>query len=484
MLGSMSTVMAVSMRRFWLTAVLGFALVVALIAVPSAFAIGYAFVAAEHRDHVTSELTLDVTRAERLHTEAERAASAARAYLLSGDPAFIPVLESARADFSKQERLLQEQTRRPDGTALLRRVETAAGAYSETVDRVLARAGGERAARADLARTFEEDMLPRHRALVDALDALDAFREAQVAELGRQADRAFVRGLTVSALATAGAMAASAAFAYAFARRLSRAYDDEHEAMRIASEALAARDDVLGVVAHDLRSPLTAIGMKAALIRKGTDPPAAPATPARSSASRSGWACSSRCCSTRRASTRAASPSRRSRRRRRRCSRTRERSSASWPPRGSVRLDVPAADPALTVMADRERVGQALGNLVANAIKFTPPGGAVVVRADPVDDGARFTVADSGPGIAPEQQAHVFDRFWQAKQGDERGAGLGLYIAKGIVEAHHGRIWIEAAPGKGSTFAFTLPRADIQRLEAPPTTLDEGRHPGEGHQFA
>jgi signal transduction histidine kinase len=219
------------MRRFWVTASLGFALVIALIAVPSAFAIGYAFVAAERRDHVTAELTLDVVHAERLRTEAERASSAARAYLVSGDPAFIPEMERARAGFREQLRLLRDRTR-PAGAAVIRRVEVEARAYNETVDGVLAmRAGKEGAARADLARRFEEEMIPRHRALGDALDALDAFREEQVAEVGRQADRVFVGGLTV-----------------------------------------AARDDVLGVVAHDLRTPLTAIGMKAAMIRRGEDP--------------------------------------------------------------------------------------------------------------------------------------------------------------------------------------------------------------------
>jgi signal transduction histidine kinase len=448
------------MRRFWLTASLGFALVIALIAVPSAFAIGYAFVAAERRDHVTTALTLDIVRAERLRTEAERASAAARAYLLSGDPAFIPEMEHARAGFREQLRLLQDRTRRPEGAAALRRVEAAAGAYNETVDGVLAiRAGEEGAARADLARRFEEEMVPRHHALGDALDVLDAFREEQVAEVGRRADRVFVGGLTVSVAATVSALVASVALAYGFARRLSRAYDDERKANRVARDAVAARDDVLGVVAHDLRSPLAAIGMKAALIRKGTDP---------TSAIRHAGAVE-RIAGRMELLIRMLLDV---------ASIDAGRFTVSPEPTKAealledvrevfreladsrcVGLDVPAADPALAVMADRERVHQALGNLVANAIKFTPPGGAVVVRAEAIGESACFSVADSGPGIAPEQQGHVFERFWQAKGGDARGAGLGLYIARSIVEAHHGRIGVDAEPGQGSTFSFTLPVA-------------------------
>jgi signal transduction histidine kinase len=68
-----------------------------------------------------------------------------------------------------------------------------------------------------------------------------------------------------------------------------------------------------------------------------------------------------------------------------------------------------------------------------------------------------FFVSDTGPGIAPEQLVSVFDRFWQAERGDRKGLGLGLAIARGIVEAHGGRIWAESAPGRGSTFFFTLP---------------------------
>ncbi|MCY1035954.1 HAMP domain-containing sensor histidine kinase [Corallococcus sp. BB11-1] len=114
-----------------------------------------------------------------------------------------------------------------------------------------------------------------------------------------------------------------------------------------------------------------------------------------------------------------------------------------------------------TVMAkfDHERVLQVLANLLSNAIKFTEAGGRISLRVEPVGQDVRFSVTDTGAGIASQKLEHVFERFWQARSEDRRGLGLGLYISRGIVEAHGGKIWAESEPGKGSTFAFTLPGA-------------------------
>jgi signal transduction histidine kinase len=111
------------------------------------------------------------------------------------------------------------------------------------------------------------------------------------------------------------------------------------------------------------------------------------------------------------------------------------------------------------VFADRERVLQVLANLAGNAVKFTPSGGRVEVSAAREGDEVRVAVHDTGPGIAAEDLSYVFDRFWQARSTRRAGAGLGLAIAKGIVEAHGGRISAESTAGEGSTFAFTLPVA-------------------------
>jgi CheY-like chemotaxis protein len=96
-------------------------------------------------------------------------------------------------------------------------------------------------------------------------------------------------------------------------------------------------------------------------------------------------------------------------------------------------------------------------NLIANAIKFTEPGGSIHVRIAPRAGEVCFSVADSGPGIPTADLPHIFDRFTRASKSARRGTGLGLSIAKGIVEAHGGRIWVESQAGVGSTFYFTLP---------------------------
>ena len=123
---------------------------------------------------------------------------------------------------------------------------------------------------------------------------------------------------------------------------------------------------------------------------------------------------------------------------------------------------------------DASRVVQVLGNLCGNALKFTPRGGVVTVRARQEGEEVTFSVRDSGVGIPAADLPHVFDRFWHAdRNAKKRGTGLGLAIAHGIVRAHGGRIWVESMVGKGSEFLFTLPR--VERAVAFSMTLDAGR---------
>jgi signal transduction histidine kinase len=121
------------------------------------------------------------------------------------------------------------------------------------------------------------------------------------------------------------------------------------------------------------------------------------------------------------------------------------------------------------VWADSFRLSQLLGNLLGNAIKFTPEGGAVTFRATQNGREVEFDVIDNGPGVPPEQINRIFDQFWQARKADKRGVGLGLTIAKGIVDAHGGRIWCQSEPGNGSTFSFTLPAGGSARQQVPVT---------------
>jgi signal transduction histidine kinase len=128
-----------------------------------------------------------------------------------------------------------------------------------------------------------------------------------------------------------------------------------------------------------------------------------------------------------------------------------------------VALEATELPDGAVVQADRDRVMQVLGNLVGNALKFTAPGGRVTLSARRDSDVIVFAVADTGTGIAPEDLPHVFEQYWKH---DQQGTGLGLFIARSVVQAHGGRMWVESKPGAGSTFFFTLPLAARGRVDS------------------
>lgn len=112
------------------------------------------------------------------------------------------------------------------------------------------------------------------------------------------------------------------------------------------------------------------------------------------------------------------------------------------------------------VEVDPQRIGQVLFNLLDNALRHSPKGGAVTIRARGLDDAVQVDVVDQGPGLAPDELDLVFERFYRGDKARSRttgGAGLGLAIVKQLVEAHGGEVWAESDAGKGATFSFTLP---------------------------
>ena len=247
-------------------------------------------------------------------------------------------------------------------------------------------------------------------------------------------------------------------------RRYAIEIDLERQVER-AERAVRLRDDIVAVVSHDLKSPLGVIQVQVALLMRAVSPHDEP-------------------------------QSRRLRALAERMQRTVDRMNAlvhdlldlAKIESGRFELDrrpVPTrelVEEALLVMrplaeskpltitetitdtpcveADRERIFQVFSNLLGNAIKFTPEGGAITVEATPERDAVLFTVTDTGPGIPADQLPHVFQRYWQppGKQA-AAGTGLGLYIAQRIVEAHGGRLWAESTVGVGTRFMFTLPLA-------------------------
>jgi signal transduction histidine kinase len=247
----------------------------------------------------------------------------------------------------------------------------------------------------------------------------------------------------------------------------------EREAREAAEANARARDDVLAVVTHDLGSPLAAISTAAASLSD----PTAPLTGAKASTV---IAVIERAAGSMHrmirdlldvASIEAGrlALERRPERADHLVTRAVELAAATARDR-SIALETRIAPDLPRVHADAERVMQALGNLVTNALKFTPPGGRVtlVVADDPQSDSrgdatgnpaaVRFTVADTGRGIPANELPNVFDPFWQRRGGaSRRGTGLGLAIVRGIVEAHGGQLRAESTLGTGSAFSFTIP---------------------------
>ena len=127
----------------------------------------------------------------------------------------------------------------------------------------------------------------------------------------------------------------------------------------------------------------------------------------------------------------------------------------------ATRLEADGLDTSLVVRADRDRVLQVLSNLIGNALKFVPSNeGRISLSVTRDGNRARFSVVDNGPGIPPEHLGHLFERYWKGSSASREGAGLGLFIAKGVLDAHGGEIRVDAEAQPGATLRFWLPLAE------------------------
>ena len=247
--------------------------------------------------------------------------------------------------------------------------------------------------------------------------------------------------------------------------RLEREKTDQHLLIERArsEEVLAARDDFMGMVSHDLRTLLGGIAMRAAmLIRNASEDEAGQRTRRDAGSIQHFTARMNRLIgdlldvASIEAGRLTVEP--RPEDAIRLVRETVEVFQFTASAKG-ISLDSEVARDSLLARFDHERILQVLANLLSNAIKFTPEGGRISIRVEPAEEEVRFSVMNTGPGIAEENLGRIFERFWQVLASDRRGMGLGLYISKCIVEAHGGRIWAESKKDAGSTFFFTLPGA-------------------------
>jgi DNA-binding NarL/FixJ family response regulator/signal transduction histidine kinase len=255
------------------------------------------------------------------------------------------------------------------------------------------------------------------------------------------------------------------------ARRAALAIENAHLYKR-ARAATRAREEVLAVVAHDLRNPLSAIRMVGSLLLEDDLSPEQTRVQTeamlRSAEQMDRLIADLLDIARIDAGTLAVDPAAVS------LEETildavREIEPAARDRRVSLETDVEPDLP--LVWADAGRILQVLSNFLGNAVRHTPLGTIVTVQARRLGREVLLSVSDTGNGIEPEHMPHLFDRFWQARPQTRSGAGLGLSIARGIVEAHRGRIWASSAPGEGATFFITLPLAREQHPEPEPTTV-------------
>ena len=240
------------------------------------------------------------------------------------------------------------------------------------------------------------------------------------------------------------------------ALRRVRLMEQEREAKEKAEAAVRVRDETLGIVSHDLRNPLTTIALSADLL-VGAPPEEQPelVETIRTSARRMQRLIQDLLDVARvEAGGLSVAP-------------TliepeplvREVCASHEPilEQKQQRLTCDVPDGLSRICADRDRLVQVLGNLLGNAIKFTPERGLIAVELRQRGGHVWFRVRDSGPGIPETDLKNVFTPYWQAKKTAHMGAGLGLAIVRGIVEAHGGKVWAENAPGGGAMFTFTIP---------------------------
>lgn len=428
---------------------------VATLLVP-VFSLLQAFHAVSERDRLVDVATAAVRRAIRIEADVNRLAADARAYALTGSPSSVPAHGTATlldAVATLRGEPLSEPTERLVDS-LERAIVDYGGARDHSIDLRSAAVG---VPSAELVAQFENEVLPRQRAIADTLGAYVIAREEQLGPLTAAAESAFYQALLLSLAAVLVALLVSTTLGVYSARKLVLLYTAEQTASQRAAEAVDARDEVLRVVAHDLRSPLAAISLKAAQIGRMAE-----GKPARQAGSietivRRMDAMIQSLLETHLIRHGKFDVSLRTEDVREILAAAHETFEAQAAAR-SISLAVEVAGEGLRVHADRNRVVEVLGNILENALKFTPNGGAVILRAAPEGEAIRLSVSDSGPGMDAADLPHVFERFWKTQRAGG-GTGLGLYIAREIVLAHGGRIWAESSPGRGATFSFTLKRA-------------------------
>jgi signal transduction histidine kinase len=447
----------------------GFAATIAVLVIGMVVGIHQLNAAARAHDAQLSAEQQELSVAADLRWRADLVGSAARGYLESRDLALLAEWRDAAAGLGRAFQAFQDRVPTNEPASLEAAVARGVSEIlREQAELELAVVRGQDLG--ELSERFSTELDPLRRVLATNLDAWIHRQAAAFGAILQAANQDRTRLTRQIHVALVMLALASIVIAWVSSRQLSRSYREQAAAHDAARQAVAARDELLGVVAHDLRNPLAAIMMKAALIRESrevakSERMRAHAVSIENVAMRMDYLIKTMLdaasietghFSIEPAACEAAGVIRE-------VADMFEGLSQSK----HVRLDWSVTPNELVVRADRDRLIEVLTNLVGNALKFTAPGGVVRLAVDQRGDQARFAVVDTGPGIPSAEHERIFDRFWRWGTDGHKGTGLGLFIAKQVIEAHGGRIWVESESGHGATFHFTLAVGAPERADRP-----------------
>jgi signal transduction histidine kinase len=414
-------------------------------------------VTTNHLDRIARDLSGELIQIERLRFEAERIVSTNRGYLLTADPrtaqratrsiarmedsvtrleAHVPLApgldvvdKAARRYVAAANAVAEQRTKTDDPRLVLPVFETTVADARDHLERVIG------------------DFVAREQAAFD--------HESAHAHDVAQDMQAIVIAATILGIAL------SAALARLWIKKLGAQFAAEREATIRARTAVAARDDVLAIVSHDLRNPLTTIAVGANLLEM--DPAASPLAKKHTASITTAVGRMRSLIDELLESAQLEAGKLELQRRLCVIGPMFDSLTALFAARAqeaNVALAIDAGDlTEVEVEIDRKRILQALENLIGNAFNFTPSGGQIAVTARTETDHVRVEVRDNGTGIEAAQVPHLFERYWQGHSRTKGSLGLGLYICKQIVAAHGGQIGVDTTLGNGTTFWFTIPRA-------------------------
>jgi signal transduction histidine kinase len=433
----------------------GFAMVAAITAAAIVASSLMSRHAADERERILVRYADDVANAARVKAAAERLVAAGRGYLLTSTPEQRTRLQASRGELDAALDALEREdatSTERDLQAFVRRTVTR---YEKQLDVLIKTAPSED--RQSLAQALRDRLMPLREDLDGSVEELVAHKRHLQEEARQRAVALARRAVWATVWLGVVSLGLSIGLAWLFTRRLAYIYRLERESSLRATTALAAKEDLLRIVAHDLRSPLSSIVLRASRMARSHDDDSIkrPADAIRGTCERMADLIESLVQAANiESGNLSISP------RRIRVDEVVAAVIETFAPvarEASVSLEHQLDRPDLEVLADRGRLLQVLSNLVGNALKFTAAGGRVRISIVSAQHSVAFEVSDTGRGIAPSDLPHVFERYWKRDDATSRGAGLGLYIAKGLVEAHGGKITVESRLGEGSSFRFDFP---------------------------